>query len=199
MMSSDGALPTIDAIYLNGASSSGKTSLAKALQHHLADYYLHVGIDTFIAMMPEKANGFQSLQASDGFYWRNSTLTNGETVMRIASGVYGKKINQTFHDVVRLFLKQGYKVIIDDVADGNSEVQEWRETLQDYGMVVVGVYCDLAELKRREIVRGNRQLGSAAEQFHRVHQHVVYDYTVDTTALSAEECAIDIIEYISHG
>ena len=32
-------------IYLNGPSSSGKTTLAKALQESLEEPYLHIGID----------------------------------------------------------------------------------------------------------------------------------------------------------
>ncbi|MGB7995979.1 MAG: hypothetical protein WCF45_07595, partial [Photobacterium halotolerans] len=35
---------------------AGKSSIARELQHCLNDYYLHLGIDTFIAMMPEKSN-----------------------------------------------------------------------------------------------------------------------------------------------
>ncbi|MCX4030255.1 hypothetical protein H0A36_26065 [Endozoicomonas sp. SM1973] len=46
----------MDVIYLNGASSSGKSSLAKELQDLLYDYYLCIGIDSLIAMMPAKAN-----------------------------------------------------------------------------------------------------------------------------------------------
>jgi chloramphenicol 3-O phosphotransferase len=45
-------------IYLNGASSSGKTSLSKKLQDILPDNYLHIGIDTLISMMPQKTNNF---------------------------------------------------------------------------------------------------------------------------------------------
>ncbi|MCB0092442.1 MAG: hypothetical protein KDE54_31355, partial [Caldilineaceae bacterium] len=42
----------MDVIYLNGPSSAGKTSLARALQSLLPGYYLHIGIDMLIEMMP---------------------------------------------------------------------------------------------------------------------------------------------------
>ncbi|MBL1241828.1 MAG: chloramphenicol phosphotransferase, partial [OCS116 cluster bacterium] len=44
----------MDIIFLNGASSTGKTSIVKALQDLLEDNYLHIGIDKFLGMMPEK-------------------------------------------------------------------------------------------------------------------------------------------------
>lgn len=38
----------VQIIYLNGPSSSGKTTLAKALQHAFEEPFLHVGIDKII-------------------------------------------------------------------------------------------------------------------------------------------------------
>ena len=41
-------------IFLNGTSSSGKTSILKSLQDQLQDPYLDMGIDRFIFMMPKR-------------------------------------------------------------------------------------------------------------------------------------------------
>ena len=41
-------------IFLNGLGSVGKTSIARELQTMLDDAYLHVGVDNFFFMMPEK-------------------------------------------------------------------------------------------------------------------------------------------------
>lgn len=41
-------------IYINGPSSSGKTTLAKALQQVFDQPFLHIGIDRVIGMMPVK-------------------------------------------------------------------------------------------------------------------------------------------------
>ncbi|WP_370646425.1 hypothetical protein [Photobacterium sp. OFAV2-7] len=60
----------MDVIILNGASSSAKSSIAKQLQSLLDEYYPHIGIDTFISMMPQRCNELsQANQISDGFYW----------------------------------------------------------------------------------------------------------------------------------
>jgi len=41
-------------IFLNGASSSGKTSILMALQEMLEEPYLNAGIDKFIWMLPKR-------------------------------------------------------------------------------------------------------------------------------------------------
>jgi DNA-binding MarR family transcriptional regulator len=39
-------------IFLNGCGSSGKTSIARAIQHESPDLWLSFGVDTFIDMIP---------------------------------------------------------------------------------------------------------------------------------------------------
>lgn len=39
-------------IFLNGCGSSGKTSIAKAIQHESPELWLSFGVDTFIDMIP---------------------------------------------------------------------------------------------------------------------------------------------------
>ena len=41
-------------IVLNGASSSGKTSILRAIQRMAPEPYLDAGIDRFIWMLPER-------------------------------------------------------------------------------------------------------------------------------------------------
>lgn len=45
------------AIVLVGVSSVGKTSVAEQLQQQLSDPFLHVGLDHFLAMFPQRWNG----------------------------------------------------------------------------------------------------------------------------------------------
>ena len=54
-------------IYLNGPSSSGKTTLAGALQEALDGMWLHVGIDKMISMMPLKYRWGGALE----YEWRH--------------------------------------------------------------------------------------------------------------------------------
>lgn len=54
----------VQIIYLNGPSSSGKTTLAKALQHAFEEPFLHVGIDKIIGWMPDYDLEIDTHQAS---------------------------------------------------------------------------------------------------------------------------------------
>jgi chloramphenicol 3-O phosphotransferase len=56
----------------------------------------------------------------------------------------------------------------------------------------VGVKCPLEVLEAREKSRRNRTLGQARAQYPIVHAHTIYDLEVDTSLLSAEECAQSI-------
>jgi chloramphenicol 3-O phosphotransferase len=185
-------------IYLNGASCSGKSSLVRELQAQLPDYYLHIGIDTFIHMMPAKSNRWKSPEPCDGFTWQEVALPNGESGMKVVSGQYGKKVNEAFHITVLALLQGGHNLIIDDVADGITEVKIWLEQLAQHDLVTVGVYCAIEELRRRELARGDRKIGSAAEQYYRVHQGVDYDFTVNTECQTPEQCAGKIVAHMAN-
>ncbi|MGB7998277.1 MAG: AAA family ATPase, partial [Photobacterium halotolerans] len=119
----------MDLIFLNGPSSAGKSSIARELQHCLNDYYLHLGIDTYIAMMPEKSNRLKTLNHPvDGFYWR-SKKRNQHTVQRITFGDYGKAVNDAYRTTVRHLLDSGLKVIVDDAINGAEEMAVWQSVL----------------------------------------------------------------------
>ncbi|MCJ8323850.1 MAG: AAA family ATPase [Rhizobiales bacterium] len=179
----------MDIIFLNGASSAGKTSIVKQLQATLGNNYLHIGIDKFLGMMPEKSNDWVGETPTDGFYWQKIALANGAPAFKIAVGEYGKKINNAYRKTVANLAQMGLKLIVDDVTNGNEELQLWKKLLKPYKIVYIGVFCDVETLKAREIQRGNRKLGTAIEQYQRVHNGIEYDLTVDTGKFSVEQCA----------
>ncbi|NAW64058.1 hypothetical protein CAG70_04520 [Photobacterium halotolerans] len=184
-------------IFLNGPSSAGKSSIARELQHCLDDYYLHLGIDTFIAMMPDNANALgESDQKADGFYWQTQLLQN-QPVKRISSGSFGKKVNTVYRTTVRHMIDSGLKVSVDDVIDGETEMAIWQSVLAGCNCLYIGVTCSDESLRLRERKRGDRLPGSAIEQASRVHQGISYDLTVNTDRLSASECAETIKRYIA--
>ncbi|WP_052704007.1 chloramphenicol phosphotransferase CPT family protein [Vibrio nigripulchritudo] len=182
----------MDVIFLNGPSSSGKSTIAKALQSQLAGYYLHIGIDTFISMMPDKANSLgDETQHADGFYWEKECL-EGRDVFRVRKGQYGIQVNDAYRTTVKHLVESGLKVIVDDVSDGNEEITLWRDVLKGKDCLFVGVICEESLLEQREKSRGDRKLGSAREQLRRVHKNVEYDMWVDTSKESADTIALKI-------
>ena len=167
-------------IYLNGPSSSGKTTLAKALQHAFEEPFLHVGIDKIIGWMPEKVNDWTGGEASIGFSWKKSEDATGNPIQELQVGLYAQKIGKTFQEVVLALAKMGHHILIDDVSFGKKQFDEWKKILKDFRVLLVGINAPLTVLEQREKERGNRIPGSARGPFHKVHIDATYDLEVDT-------------------
>ncbi|PKF77224.1 hypothetical protein CW749_23005 [Vibrio sp. vnigr-6D03] len=184
----------MDVIVLNGASSAGKSSIVSALQQELSEHYLHIGIDSFITMMPTRVNKLGSPDTiSDGFYWE----TQPNKTLKIQSGSYGKLVNNAYRTTVKHLLNSGLRVIVDDVMNGGAEQKAWLDVLGSHKSLFVGVMCSEDELVRRELLRENRINGSALEQARRVHIGVSYDLCVSTSENSLEECVQAIKKHIT--
>lgn len=170
----------VQIIYLNGPSSSGKTTLAKGLQHAFDDLFLHVGIDKIIGWMPEKVNDWTGGIAPLGYSWKKSADESGNPIQELQVGPYAEKIADTFQEVVLLLAKMGHHLVIDDVSFGKRQVDEWKALLKNFKVLWVGVNAPLSILEQREKERGNRIAGSARGQFHKVHADATYDLEIDT-------------------
>ena len=177
----------IQIVYLNGPSSSGKTTLAKALQHVFDDLFLHVGIDKIIGWMPEKVNDWTGGEASLGYSWKKSTDVSGNPIQELQIGPYAERIAKTFQEVVLMLAKMGHHLIIDDVSFGKKQVDEWKALLKDFTVLWIGVNAPLPVLEQREKERGNRMVGSARGQFHKVHVEATYDLEIDTHHATLDE------------
>lgn len=177
----------VQIIYLNGPSSSGKTTLAKALQHSFETLFLLVGIDKIIGWMPEKVNDWTGGEAPLGYSWRKDKDAAGNLIHELQSGPYAKEIAKTFQEIVLLLAQKGHPIIIDDVSFGKQQIDEWKKLLKDFHVLWVGVNAPLDVLEKREKERGNRMIGSARAQFHKVHVDVTYDLEIDTRHASNAE------------
>ncbi len=179
----------VQIIYLNGPSSSGKTTLARALQNAFDEPFLHVGIDKIIGWMPEKINDWSGGEAPIGYSWKKSEDEFGHPIQELQTGHFAQKMGKTFQEVVLALAKMGHHIIIDDVSFGKQEVEEWRKALEDFQVIWVGVNAPLPVIELREKERGDRILGSARGQFHKVHADVIYDLEIDTHVASIDENA----------
>lgn len=171
---------SVQIIYLNGPSSSGKTTVAKALQHAFDNLFLHVGMDKIIGWMPEKVNNWTGGCAPLGYSWKEGVDALGNQIQELQIGPYAQKIGQTFQEIVLMLAKMGHHLIIDDVSFGKKQVDGWKELLKNFQVLWVGVNAPLSILEQREKDRGNRIAGSARGQFHKVHADATYDLEIDT-------------------
>ena len=173
---------TVKIIFLNGVSSAGKSSIAKSLQSILDAAYLHVGIDQFIEMMPEKYIGHPQ-----GINFKTLN-TNGYPMVEISTGEVGNKVMNGMRHAIAALAHQGNNLIIDEVIIGN-EMEEYTQLLSPFQVFHVGVFADLEAIEERERKRKDRRIGLARWQYNRVHQKKTYDLEVNTTSLSPMDCA----------
>jgi chloramphenicol 3-O phosphotransferase len=158
-------------IFLNGVSSSGKSTLSKEIIKLLPNYY-HFSIDDFdiiIERMEERGN---------------------DRLIPVPTEVF-------FHRSIAMFSDQGVNLIVDHVLHDEETITDAYKILRDYPIYFVGVHCPEKELDRREQERGDRRIGQARQQLLYVHQQSEpYDIEVDTFKNTAKKCAEAIVNFI---
>ena len=173
---------TAHIILLNGVGSAGKTSIAQALQTITADPFLHVGIDTFIEMMPPSSFG-----TPDGLTFA-FTEEDGKPSAVITSGPFAQRVFRGKRLALAALADAGNDLILDEVI-WDDELAEYQTLFARHDLKLVGVFAPLEVLEAREIARGDRAIGLARWQFSRVHAGRTYDLEVDTSKASPLECA----------
>jgi chloramphenicol 3-O phosphotransferase len=182
-----------EVIFLNGASSAGKTTLGRALQDAVDVPYLLMGLDTCFAMVPAQwSGGPMGAHRERGFQYVDLPDEDGQPVRGISYGPVGLRMLQGFHRAVREFVQAGNPVIVDEMMLGPEVRDHWFETLATLDVIRVGVRCELAELERREAARKG-PAGLARWSGQRVHEGMPYDLWVDTTGETAQACAARIL------
>ncbi|HEU4325523.1 MAG TPA: AAA family ATPase [Roseiflexaceae bacterium] len=176
-------------IVLNGTSSAGKSTLAKALQNLLPEPYLHIGIDTVIFALPKRYLNPPLWHEVFRYTWPPDGSSEG---LAIDAGPLGHQLIGGLHLSVAALARAGNRVIVDHVLLERAWVGECARLLGDLPALFVGVLCPLDVVEQRERDRKDRTLGQARAQFWRVHAHGTYDLTVDTAQHSPEECAEQI-------
>jgi chloramphenicol 3-O phosphotransferase len=68
-----------------------------------------------------------------------------------------------------------------------------------FNVLFVGVRCPVEVAEQRERDRGDRMPGLATAHIDLVHAHGIYDLDVDTSVLTAMECAEKIRERLLNG
>ena len=159
-------------ILLNGPSSSGKSTLARALQARITEErnerYTIVSIDDFMKLSQE-----ETIYEDDVF------------------DISGDMCEQVLQD-----LRVCDGVIIDHVITSQRIFCQLNQMLQGYPLCLIHVTCPLEVLRKREIQRHNRCLGSAEASYTYLFPKDGYHLTVDTHEMTTDECAAQICHAI---
>ena len=156
-------------IYLNGTSSAGKTSIAGELEAHFPDSYL-ISLDAFLNM-------------PTSHLWKEGAADCYPTVWH------------AMHNTIDFFMAQGKTIIVDTVSLHSERHGEFLSSMRQvraYRGLLVYVSCPLAELQRRELARGDRDIGLAESQLPFLPPAQAYDVVVDSCTQAPEACAAAI-------
>ena len=193
-------------VLLNGTSSAGKTSIAKALQDLMDTPYLHTGTDHFLPRVPHKY-----FEVSDGMHPATAEYfllvypggaaravagrEGGEAVyghgilteVRIGPG--GLQLLAGMYRSIAALAAAGIDVIVDTVIHDRRVLKAAVDAFADCRVLFVGVKVPRAVAERRERERGDRGPGGARAFYDLVHAHAIYDLELDTSLASPVECA----------
>lgn len=175
-------------IVLNGISSAGKSSLAKAMQARADNDWLHVSLDQFISMIPagrETRPSWFVVQASKDYAVPEVSLTIGPN---------GKQLTAAMRDFIRAAVDRGLDVIVDDVCTLH-EVTDYRSLLAAHELTIVKVDVPLAIAEHRERSRGDRMIGLARNQWGSTHEGIAYDLVVENGEGALDACAETILSF----
>ena len=147
-------------ILVNGASSSGKSTLCRALQASAEEPLWHFSIDHFrnSGVLPT-----QRIENGD-FSWSE---------MRAA-------FFEGFHGCLPALAAAGNNLIVEHIIETNAWMRRLVRLLDSFDVFFVGLHCALSELERRELQRGDRRPGEARQDYSVVHTFCTYDIEIDT-------------------
>jgi len=143
---------------LNGPSSAGQTTLARAVR--------------------DARGGTLALSLDDLFCVAGPRTKSDWKLFRALS-------KATFEAAAAL-AKSGFDVVVDTVFERIDCLTMTRESLSE--PMLVAVTCPVEILEQRERARGDRRVGQARDQHGRVLHDAVYEMTLDTNELSLGEC-----------
>lgn len=167
-------------IVLNGASSSGKTTLARAFQDIAGSLYLNFSIDDILYSLPQS------------------------TIDRLIAGhptpeVKFADLVTAYYACVRELAALGHNLVIDNAITARYQAERLVQALTGHDVLMVLVTCPEPTLRTRESARRDRRPGLASDQLPTITRWLHYDLTVDTFQHRAVDAARAIVDVLAAG
>ena len=173
-------------ILLNGPGSVGKTSVARALQACASGPLLHLSMDRFCEMLPDRV-----WDDADFFRFESREGATGP-VTEALTGPNGAALLAAMRATAADLAGRGFDLVVDDVWL-HGEPEDYRALLLGHQVWRVGLTAPLAVIEARERTRGDRTPGLGRAQVERAHRGACYDLFLDTSTLTADEAARRIV------
>ncbi|WP_412538178.1 chloramphenicol phosphotransferase [Longispora sp. K20-0274] len=174
-------------VVLNGASRSGKSSIASAVQERLPGVWMNVGVDRFMGMTPARFQPGMGLRPG-------GERPDLEPVV-VASYA-------AMYESMAAHSRLGLNVVADTLHHDSYSVPRGilpacARRLSGLPVLFVGVRCPIEVVRQRRRDTwggvGYQQGGAVADPVRlwqeAVHSPGIYDLEVDTSVLGPEECA----------
>lgn len=157
-------------IFLHGASSSGKSTLASALQSKINFPFWHISID----------------HLRDGDVLPTGRFKSGEFSWKDEK----QKFFDGYHASLASYATAGNNLIIEHII----EETHWRGQLAvlfaPFDMFFVAVHCNVETLREREKQRGDRPIGSAEKDFGTIHNGLIYDLEINSETMLEDNISL---------
>ncbi len=173
-------MPQPQIILLNGASSSGKTTLANELRNRLPQPAFYYSSDLLVegGMLPEVDRE------------RDHTPQSWKGIR--------PRFFHAFHHSIAGFAQAGIPLLVEHIVEYADWFRELVLVLQPFSLCYIGVHCPPEVIEQREAERGDRAIGEGRSHLEDgIHTWSSYDFSVDTRMCSPAENAARIIEFLA--
>ena len=157
-------------IVINGPSSSGKTTLALAVQKEIDLPFIRFSFDLFL---DHKALPSEQI--------KNGTFSWEQMRPSLFMGI---------HQCLPALATAGNNLIFDHIIETKAWLYHLISLISGLDVFFVGLHCSLPELERRETQRGNRRRGEASLDFQTVHSITSYDLELNSEQPLEENVAL---------
>lgn len=179
-------------VILNGAPRSGKTTIARAVQAHFEGPWINLGVDAYNAMTPER-------------YLPGIGLRPGGERPELEELV--PFLYAALYESIAIHAGLGLNVVADlghhdDYSQPLGILADCARRLEGFAVLFVGVRCPIETIMKRRAVGEPGREGLYLEATdevpvpepvrrwqEEVHRPGLYDMEVDTSQLTALECA----------
>jgi chloramphenicol 3-O phosphotransferase len=159
-------------IFLHGASSSGKSTIARALQARIEVPFWHISID----------------HLRDAGVLPTARFKNGDFRWADARAAFF----DGFHASLKAYADAGNNLILEHILDTDGWLESLVTLFAGHDVLFVAVHCPVDLLVERERLRGDRPIGSAKKDAETIHVGKIYDLELDSTVGTAAnvECIL---------
>ncbi len=183
------------AIFVNGASSAGKTALIRAVQQLAPVPYLHVGLDHCFATVPEPwSGGGHGPYQAEGFAYREfEPADDGLPSAGISYGPVGAAMMSAYRRSLVTMIERGCRIAIDEMLLDAEIGADWVLLLEPFDvqfvLMTAGADCLEARCTARGYQPGFGRWSMAAGD----HLPRAYDISFDSQVRAVAGCAAELV------